>query len=101
MYGMRTTIDGTGRVLIPEAVRRQAGLQPGTPLDVSWRDGHIKIAPVSAAVSLVRKGRFLVAVAEPAVEPMTTEMVEDIRQTIRQERDEDIGSASATISPRL
>jgi AbrB family looped-hinge helix DNA binding protein len=101
MCNMRTTIDDSGRLLIPEAVRQQAGLQPGIPLDVSWRDGHIEIAPASAAVNLERRGRFLVAVADAVPEPLTVESIEDLRQSILQERDDALWSLSETVSPRL
>lgn len=49
---MRTTIDHAGRIVIPKPVRVEAGLAPGTPLDVTLRDGRIEIeaAPVSMNV---------------------------------------------------
>ena len=58
---MITTIDSAGRLVIPKEVRREASLEPGTPLDVRWRDGVIEIEPQPLAVTLVRKGRLLVA----------------------------------------
>ena len=80
---MRTTIDGAGRVVIPKAVREEAGLGPGTELDVEFRDGRVELEPVSVPMRLVRRG---VGVAvEPTVElpPLTVEDVRDVLERIR------------------
>jgi AbrB family looped-hinge helix DNA binding protein len=83
---MRTTIDSAGRLVIPKEIRRLAGLQPGTPLEVRWQDGRIEIEPASAPVKLVRRGRFLVAVSDADMEPLTAEAVEATRRALEQER---------------
>jgi AbrB family looped-hinge helix DNA binding protein len=83
---MRTTIDADGRLVIPEEIRRQANLQPGDPLEVRSQDGRIEIEPASVRIRLVRKGRFLVAVADGDVEPLTSEAVDAILQELRDER---------------
>ena len=85
MTAMKTTIDNAGRLVIPKEIRQQAGLQPGMPLEVSWRDGHIEIEPAITPVKLVRRGRFLVAVPESDVEPLTAEIVEETRQALTDE----------------
>jgi len=61
IHGMSTTMDHAGRLVIPAEVRREAAIEPGTPLDVRWRDGVIEIEPLPIAVSLERRGRLLVA----------------------------------------
>ena len=83
---MRATIDAAGRLVIPSEIRRQAGLQPGMALDVRWHEGRIEIEPAVLPVQLVREGRFLVAVPEKEIEPLTTEMVEETRQALLSER---------------
>jgi AbrB family looped-hinge helix DNA binding protein len=83
---MRTTIDSAGRLVIPKEVRRQAGIRPGMKLDVRYQDGRIEIEPSTLPVRLVRRGRFLVAVPETEVEPLTVEMVEETRQALAEER---------------
>lgn len=62
---MRTTIDSAGRVVIPKALRDEAGLCPGTEIEIQLRNGHLEIEPV-AAISVERRGRFFVAVAPAA-----------------------------------
>ncbi len=82
---MKTTIDAAGRLVIPKEIRRQAGLQPGMPLDVRWQDGRIEIEPAARPVRLERRGRFLVAVAD-GTDELTTEIVEETREALARER---------------
>ncbi len=60
-YGMKTTIDKAGRVVIPAAIRERAGLKPGTELDVIMDDITIRLVRTGPAPKLVRKGRRLIA----------------------------------------
>jgi AbrB family looped-hinge helix DNA binding protein len=86
---MKVTIDAAGRLVIPQAIRREAGLKPGTSLDVRWRDGRIEIEPAPLPVKLVRRGRLLVAVPQGKVGPLRAETVERTRRTLRRERGAD------------
>jgi len=79
---MQTTIDGAGRMVIPKAVREAAGLRPGDPLDVRYRDGRIEIEPLAEQVRLVREGPFLVADA-PGASALTNDEVSDVLSEIR------------------
>jgi AbrB family looped-hinge helix DNA binding protein len=88
---MKTTIDSAGRVVIPKKIRQQAGLEPGTVLDVRLHDGRVEIEPAPMPVRLVRKGRFLVAVPEVEVDPLTIDEVEETRQAIWRNRAEAMG----------
>jgi AbrB family looped-hinge helix DNA binding protein len=83
---MRTTIDSAGRLVIPKQVRREAGLKPGMPLDVRWRDGRIEIEPEPLPVKLVRKGRLLVAVPEGGAAVLGAEAVERTRRRLHRGR---------------
>lgn len=86
---MRTTIDAAGRLVIPRQVRQQAGLAPGTPLDVRYHEGRIEIEPALLPVSLVQRGRLLVALPQSEVERLTVETVEQTREVLHRERLED------------
>ena len=79
---MRTTIDGAGRLVIPKTIRQLAGLQPGAPLDVRWHDGRIEIEPAALPVTLVRSGRFVVAVPIGGGSLLSTETVEETRDGV-------------------
>lgn len=83
---MKTTIDNTGRLVIPKEIRREAGLKPGLPLDVRWENGKIAITPAPLDVKLERKGRLLVAVPRKSIAPLKTAAVEGVRKTVRKER---------------
>ena len=83
---MKTTIDSAGRLVIPKAIRRAAGLQPGMALEVRCHNGLIEIEPAASPVKLVRKGRLLVAVPVTDGEQLTVETVEATRQALIQER---------------
>lgn len=83
---MKTTMDHAGRLVIPKEIRTQAGLTPGTVLDIRCRDGCIELEPAPLPVEFVRKGRLLVAIPKQEVERLTAERVEETRQAIQQER---------------
>lgn len=61
IYGMKTTIDKAGRVVIPAPVRERAGFTAGAELDVSVDDMGIRLVRVAAGPRLVKIGRRLVA----------------------------------------
>jgi AbrB family looped-hinge helix DNA binding protein len=84
MSAMKTTIDPTGRLVIPKEVRQGAGLKPGMSLEIRCRGGRIEIEPAPVPVKLVRKGRLLVAVPERHVGGLTAETVERTRRAVRQ-----------------
>ncbi|HEX7155495.1 MAG TPA: AbrB/MazE/SpoVT family DNA-binding domain-containing protein [Thermoanaerobaculia bacterium] len=81
-----TTIDGAGRLVVPKEVRDLAGLEPGVPLLIRYRDGRIEIEPKPRAVRFERRGRVQVAVAVDPGEPLTEDVVGD---TLRQLRERD------------
>ncbi len=86
---MQTTMDAAGRLVIPREVRRVAGLRPGVPLEVRWRDGRIEIEPAPLAVRMEKRGRWVVAVPEGgAVPAMGEDVVERTRLELEEERGE-------------
>ena len=80
---MITTMDAAGRLVIPSEIRREAALEPGTPLDVRWHDGRIEIEPQPLSVKLVREGELLVAKPAAKVPALRTETVERTRRQLR------------------
>ena len=83
---MRTSIDSAGRLVIPKEIRREAGLRPGTPLEIRWEGGRIEIEPAPLPVKLVRHGRLLVAQPETDHRPLDRATVEKTRRSLRRER---------------
>jgi AbrB family looped-hinge helix DNA binding protein len=80
-------MDAAGRLVIPSEIRREAAIEPGTPLDVRWRDGVIEIEPQPLKVKLERKGRLLVATPAGRVPRLRTAAVERTRRQIARRRD--------------
>lgn len=72
---MKTTIDTAGRLVIPKELRREAGLQTSTELEIRWRHGLIEIEPAPLPVKLKKRGRFLVAVPDQPNKQLTSKTV--------------------------
>jgi AbrB family looped-hinge helix DNA binding protein len=81
--GMKTTIDGGGRVVIPKRMRELAGLQPGGEVMVEFQDGKIQIEPATKPVKMVRKGSSFVLRAPRGTPPLTVEQVNEIVDRVR------------------
>lgn len=83
---MITTMDPSGRLVIPKEIRREADLQAGTPVEVRLRDGVIEIEPQPLCVKLERKGHLLVARPAAPVPKLRTSAVEKTRREIESQR---------------
>ena len=84
---MSTAIDSAGRLVIPKAVREAAGIQPGTPLEVRYRDGRIEIEPAPLNVSIGVVGGVAVASPQEPVPVLSADTVTATRDQLRDERD--------------
>lgn len=80
---MRTTIDRAGRVVIPKAVRDDAGLEPGTELEIEFRDGRIEIEPATVTMRVVGRGVDAVIEAQGEMPVLTAE---DVRSVLERSR---------------
>ena len=81
---IQTTIDSAGRLVLPKAVREEAGILPGMSLRVSVREGRIEIEPAPRQVRIVQKGPL--RIAEPLEEgpALSGETVEQVRREVRE-----------------
>lgn len=86
LNGMRTTIDAAGRVVIPKEIRKAAGLEGGSEIEIEERDGAIEIKPVYAKVKIVQHGKVWVAEFEEDVPALTLEQVNAVRDELRNRR---------------
>ena len=83
---MSTAIDSAGRLVIPKAVRDAAGIRPGTPLEVRFRDGCIEIEPTPIDVSIETVDGVVVASPSQPVPVLRAETVTATRDRLRDER---------------
>lgn len=94
---MKTTIDTAGRVVIPKALRDQAGLDPATEIEITLEDGRIAIFAPPPEGALVRKGSALVWVPAPPFEPVSPGEIKREIQDARQDRQRKLVK---TVTPR-
>ena len=80
---MKTTIDKTGRIVVPKGMREELGFEGGTEVEVSLVDGHIEIEPLTSHIRLERRGGRLVAVSDREMPVLTAEQVRDYLEKAR------------------
>ena len=83
---MKTTIDRAGRIVVPKALRRALGLQPGSEIELRAADGLIEMEPLPLEVRMERRGGLLVAVPKTAVPPMPESVAREVITTLRTRR---------------
>ncbi len=83
---MSVAIDATGRLVIPKAVRDAAGILPGTPLAIRFRDGRIEIEPAPLNVSVRKVGGVAIATPIGDVPTLSAEQVTRFRDKLWDER---------------
>lgn len=77
---MRTTIDAAGRVVIPRAIREQAGVYGATEVEIELDGAAIRIEPATSGNLAEEDGRLVIPSTGT---PLTTEMVESLRDADR------------------
>lgn len=83
---IETTMDASGRLVLPKAVREAAGLEAGMPLAITVNEGRIEIEPAPRAVKTVRRGRLTVAFALAEQPKLSARTVRDTQTTVRRKR---------------
>ena len=87
MCTMKAVVDPEGQVVLPRSVLEAAGLKPGGEVEISVRDGTIAVEPARVPRRLIMKGRVTAIVAEVPVPPVTVEMVNQMLDSMRRERE--------------
>lgn len=59
-YGMRTTIDGAGRIVVPKAVRDRLALTPGVEIEVEVVGDGVLLRPAAGGSAIVVEDGVLV-----------------------------------------
>ncbi|MCK6480171.1 MAG: AbrB/MazE/SpoVT family DNA-binding domain-containing protein [Planctomycetes bacterium] len=85
---MTVKMDRAGRVVLPKAVREEAGFVPGAPLRIRVRDGRVEIEAAPLRYRIVMHRGFKVAEALDPVPPLTAEEVRRLTRSLRERRTE-------------
>jgi AbrB family looped-hinge helix DNA binding protein len=83
---MKTTMDRAGRIVIPKAIREQAGLHAGAPIEIRVEDDEVVLTPAGSPQRLERRGRYVTIVRQDAQGTIDDEVVEAVREEIWRER---------------
>jgi AbrB family looped-hinge helix DNA binding protein len=81
---MAVTIDGAGRVVIPQALRRRLGLRGGTKLDIEEVDGAIVLRPSSRVRMEIADDGLPILHAPEGSTPLTTD---EVRRLVEESRE--------------
>lgn len=84
---IQVTMDSAGRLVLPKAVRDEAGILPGMTLRIMVEEGKIEIEPVTREVRVVQRGALRVAVPVEEGPILTSSTIEHVRREIRQHGD--------------
>lgn len=79
----KTTIDAAGRLVIPKAIRVEAGFEPDMRLRVRCRHGVVEIEPEPRDVHVELRGRICVAVPLQPAEGLDNETVQAVTRSVR------------------
>ena len=83
---MKTAIDKTGRIVVPSEIRRRAGWEPGTELEITLEgDGSVRVGRDVPGPRLKRVGRRLIA--QPAPRKGAARAKVDVADLVEKERD--------------
>jgi len=80
----RTTIDSAGRLVLPKAIRDEAGIQSGMPLRITVQEGKIEIEPAPREIRIVQKGLLRVAIPVEEGPLLDESVVEAVRREVRE-----------------
>lgn len=75
-------MDAAGRLVVPKAIRDQAGLRPNLPLEIRFHDGRIEITPAPRRITRGKKGRTAIATAAKA-ERLSADTVREVQRSLR------------------
>lgn len=83
---MEITMDAAGRLVVPKAVREEAGLVPGVPLRIACRDGRVEIEPAPREIRVVDRHGFRVAEPVTSGQALTRRTVKRVTDDVRSRR---------------
>jgi AbrB family looped-hinge helix DNA binding protein len=80
---MKTTIDSTGRIVVPKSLRQSLNIKPGQTLDIRAGDGRLEIEITATPMTLKKRGKNVVAVPDVGLPTLTADAVRETLERIR------------------
>lgn len=80
---MRASIDRTGRVVVPKALRDALGVGEGAAVDMQVRDGRLELEVVSSDIHLVERDDGPVATSDEPMAPLDADDVRSVLESVR------------------
>ena len=80
---MKSTIDRAGRIVVPRKLREELGLVGGTQLEIRVREGRLEIEAAATPMTLVRRGKGLVATTADALPRIGPDDVRAVLESLR------------------
>jgi AbrB family looped-hinge helix DNA binding protein len=81
---IQATIDSAGRLVLPKAVRDEAGILPGMMLRITVQSGKVEIEPLPSEVKIVQRGPLWIAVPSEEGPPLSEAAVEQVLRRVRE-----------------
>jgi AbrB family looped-hinge helix DNA binding protein len=81
---IQTTIDSAGRLVLPKAVRDEAGILPGMTLRIRVQEGKVEIEPLPREVRIVQRGPLWIAVPAEEGPPLSAATVDQVLRKVRE-----------------
>ncbi|MEO8024827.1 MAG: AbrB/MazE/SpoVT family DNA-binding domain-containing protein [Bryobacteraceae bacterium] len=95
---MTSSIDKLGRIVIPKAIRDEAGWQSGTPLELRYRFGVLEIAAVSPEgddARFEKRGTVWVAIPPQGAPPLDLKAVEGVLEGVAESGIRDLAKGAS------
>ena len=80
---MKATLDDTGRLVVPKALRLALGLKAGQELEITAGDGRLEIEIAPTPMRLKKRGKGVVAVPQQDLPPLSAEQVRETLDRVR------------------
>ena len=77
---MTAVLDESGRIEIPEPVRKALGWKPGTQVEVQAEGKVVRVRAAGSAPHLVREGSLLVIAGTPEEEVDIIDLINAVRE---------------------
>lgn len=85
----KIAMDAAGRLVLPKAIREQAGLRPGRPLIIRGDEEGVEICATPIKVEIVEAEDGLpLAVPKEPVEPLSAQTVREVLEAVRERHGE-------------